>query len=46
MIFTNGDLGEVKACLDAEVRESPAKPGMMAPKDVSVPAGPTGLDPK
>lgn len=46
LIFTNGDLAEVKAILDAEVRESPAKAGMMAPKDVTVPVGPTGLDPK
>lgn len=46
LIFTNGDLSEVKAVLDTEVRESPAKPGMLAPKDVSVPVGPTGLDPK
>merc|ERR1712083_476063 len=46
LIFTNGDLGDVKAVLDTEVRESPAKPGMMAPKDVNVPVGPTGLDPK
>jgi len=46
LIFTNGDLGEVKDLLDLEVRESPAKQGMLAPKDVSVPKGPTGLDPK
>jgi len=46
LIFTNGDLGDVKVVLDTEVRESPAKPGMMAPKDVTVPVGPTGLDPK
>jgi len=46
LIFTNGDLSEVKSVLDTEVRESPAKPGMLAPKDVSVPTGPTGLDPK
>jgi len=46
LIFTNGDLAEVKAVLDEEVRESPAKAGMIAPKDVSVPVGPTGLDPK
>ena len=46
IIFTNGDLADVKAELDAEVRESPAKAGMLAPRDVSVPAGPTGLDPK
>jgi len=46
LIFTNGDLSEVKGVLDQEVRESPAKAGMIAPKDVYVPVGPTGLDPK
>lgn len=46
LIFSNGDLGEVKAILDNEVRPSPARPGMIAPEDVIVPAGPTGLDPK
>merc|ERR1719498_784158 len=46
IIFTNGDLGEVKEVLDSEVRPSPAKAGMIAPDDVTVPAGPTGLDPK
>merc|ERR1711907_178327 len=46
LIFSNGDLGEVKAVLDEEVRPSPAKPGMIAPDNVPTPAGPTGLDPK
>ena len=46
IIFTNGDLSDIKVILDTEVRASPAKPGMIAPKDVSVPVGPTGLDPK
>jgi large subunit ribosomal protein LP0 len=46
MILSNGDLGEVKAVLDSEVRPSPAKTGMLAPANVSIPAGPTGLDPK
>jgi len=46
LIFSNGDLGEVKSVLDSEVRPSPAKPGMIAPADVTIPAGPTGLDPK
>jgi len=45
-IFTNGDLAEVKEILDLEVRPSPAKSGMIAPDDVTIPAGPTGLDPK
>jgi len=46
LIFTNGDLGEVKDILDTQVRPSPAKPGMIAPDSVTIPAGPTGLDPK
>jgi large subunit ribosomal protein LP0 len=46
LIFSNGDLSEVKAVLDSEVRPSPAKPGMIAPDDVWIKAGPTGLDPK
>jgi large subunit ribosomal protein LP0 len=46
LIFSNGDLGEVKAVLDSEVRPSPAKAGMIAPANVSISAGPTGLDPK
>ena len=46
MIFSNGDLGEVKAVLDKESRPSAAKPGMIAPDDVWIKAGPTGLDPK
>jgi len=32
--------------LDEEVRPSPAKPGMIAPDDVWIKAGATGLDPK
>ena len=46
LIFSNGDLGDVKTILDAEARPSAAKPGMIAPIDVTVPEGSTGLDPK
>ena len=46
LIFTNGDLTEVRAILDQQVRPSPAKAGMIAPADVTIPAGATGLDPK
>jgi large subunit ribosomal protein LP0 len=46
LIFTNGDLSEIKDVLDSEVRPSPAKAGMIAPQNVTIPAGPTGLDPK
>jgi len=46
LIFTNGDLAEVKAVLDSQKREAPAKIGSIAPISVTIPAGPTGLDPK
>jgi len=46
MIWTNGDLHKIKDILDANSREAPARVGSLAPKDVVVPAGPTGLDPK
>lgn len=46
LIFTNGDLSDVKDVLDSEVRPSPAKAGMIAPENVTIPAGATGLDPK
>merc|ERR1712160_99883 len=40
-----GDLLEVKAALDSQVREAPARVGSIAPKDVTIKAGPTGIDP-
>lgn len=46
LIFSEGDLGEIKAIIDTQVREAPAKVGTLAPIDVTVPAGPTGMDPK
>ena len=46
MIFTNGDLNEIKDVLDINSREAPAKIGSIAPSDVVVPPGGTGLDPK
>jgi large subunit ribosomal protein LP0 len=46
MIFTNGDLAEIKKILDSQVREAPAKIGSIAPADVTIPAGATGMDPK
>lgn len=46
IIFTNNDLLDLKKILDSQVREAPAKVGAIAPKDVMVEAGPTGLDPK
>lgn len=46
IIFTNGDLSEIKGVLDAEAREAPAKVGAIAPIEVWIRAGSTGLDPK
>ena len=46
LIFSNGDLSEIKKILDAETREAPAKVGAIAPDDVWIFAGSTGLDPK
>lgn len=46
MIFSNGDLADVKKILDSQVREAPARIGSIAPADVTIPAGPTGMDPK
>merc|ERR1719453_1016208 len=46
IIFHDGDLTEVKKILDTQVRSAPAKIGSIAPIDVQVNAGPTGLDPK
>jgi len=46
LIFTDGDLTAISDILDKQVREAPAKVGMLAPADVEVKAGPTGMDPK
>lgn len=39
-------MNDVKKILDSEVREAPARVGSIAPSDVIIKAGPTGLDPK
>lgn len=46
IIFCNGDLSEVKRVLDEQAREAPAKVGAVAPDEVWIRAGSTGLDPK
>jgi large subunit ribosomal protein LP0 len=46
LIFTDGDLSGIKQIIDTQVREAPAKIGTLANADVTVPAGPTGMDPK
>jgi len=46
VIFSNGDLSEIKKILDDEAREAPAKVGAIAPAEVWIKGGSTGLDPK
>jgi large subunit ribosomal protein LP0 len=44
-IFTRGDLSDVKAKVTALKVDAPARVGSIAPANVTVPAGPTGLEP-
>jgi len=44
-VFTNGDLGEVEKQLLHHRVGAPAKAGVIAPNDVIVPKGPTGMEP-
>jgi len=43
--FTNEDPKSVVEVIESEKRPAAARPGMVAPLDVYVPPGPTGLDP-
>jgi len=45
LIFTNGDLAKVREVVTSNKVPAAAKSGTLAPVDVFVPAGPTGLDP-
>lgn len=45
LIFTNANLGEIKDVLDANRIQAPARQGAIAPVDVLVNAGNTGLEP-
>lgn len=44
-IFTNGDLKHIKEVVLANQVAAPARPGAIAPCDVFVPAGNTGMEP-
>lgn len=44
-VMTNGDLSEVKKVLEANQVPAAARAGAIAPVDVWIPKGPTGLDP-
>jgi len=45
LVFTNGDLSEIRNIIESEKVQAPAKQGSVAPCDVVVPAGNTGLEP-
>jgi large subunit ribosomal protein LP0 len=45
-IFTNSDLNEIRLLVNKERVSAPARTGSISPCDVTVPAGPTGLDPQ
>merc|ERR1711920_535693 len=45
LVFTNGDLGEVREAIETNRVPAPARVGAIAPIDVVVPKGPTGCDP-
>lgn len=45
-VFTNEDLSEVRDILLSNKKEAPAKAGAIAPRDVFVPAGNTGMGPE
>jgi len=45
LIFTNGDLAKIREIVTSNKVPAVAKSGTVAPVDVFVPAGPTGLDP-
>jgi len=44
-VFVTGDMDEVRQILNDNKKPAAAKAGVLAPVDVSLPAGPTGLDP-
>lgn len=44
-IFTKEELGELKKEISANVVAAPAKAGTIAPSDVTIPAGNTGMEP-
>jgi len=44
-VFTSGDLGEIRDVITANKVAAPARAGALAPRDVQVPAGNTGMEP-
>jgi len=44
-VFTSGDLKDIRGIIIANKVAAPARAGALAPKDVTVPAGNTGMEP-
>jgi len=44
-VFTNSDLAPIRKMVTEKKLPAAAKAGLLAPKDVIIPAGPSGLDP-
>jgi len=44
-VFTSGDLKDVRSIVESNVFAAPARAGAHAPKDVTIPAGNTGMPP-
>jgi large subunit ribosomal protein LP0 len=45
IVFTNADLSDVRAEVEKYKVGAPARVGVLAPVDVKLPGGPTGMDP-
>lgn len=45
VVFVKGDLAEVKSEIEKFKVGAAARQGVIAPDDVSIPSGPTGMDP-
>jgi len=46
LVFTNHDLDDIKEVIDSNLVTAAARQGTMAPVDVYIPAGNTGMDPQ
>jgi len=44
-VFTKEEVAPLRKEIEARKRQAPAKPGVVSPVDVIIPAGPTGMEP-
>jgi len=45
LVFTREDVGPIRKEIEARKKQCPAKAGVISPVDVTIPAGPTGMEP-